>query len=682
MSQTLSFPTWYLSGSGWSIRYSGSVTISVSRSYGSDTATVSASGWMNTPNTDGDSNASWKFWIKIGSSTYTNTFTTGYHAPGTTKNFSYSWNVSVGATGGTLSGQAALQAYDDNNGFGAWSATKDWSQSYGTKGASTIASAGNVSFGTGTSATSTVTFTSYSSSFTHKIKATLGNASTSEVSVAGGNNVSKSGTLTFGTGFISAIPNAKSGTATVYLYTYSGSTLIGTSTKSITVTVPTNINPTISNIAGTKVSALSSTYFSGKICTLIDKLQITWSESLKYSATVSSREITAIDKTYNSASGFTTDNALATAGSNSISVKVNDSRGNSGTATGSINVYNYFYPSVDVKYNHSGTDYKLIINCRIAYVGNAQTTKQLRLAIYKGETAVSGYTNINLDSAISTVVGDTDYTKYYDVNNYEYTIPTAAITDIETDTYKFVVTATDTVTSSTAQVYSGITVMTLEAGGTGVIMRKPVTFEQGVNSDLIVLNRDDTSQGGIIYLKGAGSHADAHIEHYNDDILFHCADGTGRKASINPNNGECAFSNYYHLRNGVYTQCYPPEITQGSIVGSPNTDNVTSWWVCYKYSDYRKMIWATATYYLQLPSSYGALYFSDPNIALPTSFFSEGYGNLHWIASARSNNGLFSTNVHQWNASTGAVAIFVGSPVKPTGSNTWSVQIELWGIKF
>lgn len=224
-----------------------------------------------------------------------------------------------------------------------------------------------------------------------------------------------------------------------------------------------------------------------------------------------------------------------------------------------------------------------------------------------------------------------------------------------------------------------------------IIVHKPTIFEQGIQPmdsngitgvEILPTRLSDRLGGRIKLDRGESTARDVYIDTYEDKLRFVDKNpSTAIRATLDMTNGAFGAHDYYYFRDGAYARCYPPEVTSGSVVGSPNTDNVTSWWVQYKYNDYQKMIWVTANYDLGLPTSYGALYFSDPNIALPTSFFSEGYGNLHWIASARSSLGLYSTNVHSWNASTGSVAIFVGSPVKPS-SGTWSVQVELWGIKF
>lgn len=470
MSQTITFDRWILYGSGFTQSYQAKVTISVSRSYGSDVATVSGTAQMSSYG--GDTNTTWTFWIKIGSTWYSKTLPTGTHWAGDWYSTNFSWNISVGATAGSLSGQVTFQAYDTGAGVEAYSAYKDWSQSYGTKGASTISSASNVTLSTSGSVNSTIGWNAYSSSFTYVLTASLGSASASATYNNLSGNVSK--TLGFGSSFISAITNAKSASVTVTLTTKSGNTTIGTSTKNITLTVPSGINPSVT-ITTQKVSALSQTYFSGKYCTLIDKMTVSLTTSTQYSATISSRAITANGESFNASPATTS--ALTNYGTNNINASVTDSRGNSsGTVTETVNVYWYFYPTVTAKYRHA-TNYLLDISGRIAYVGGDQTTKTLRLAIYKGTTLIQN--NINLDSYIATNASGGTYDGYLNISG-EYTIPDEYITDIATDTYEFRLTVSDTVSSATSSAYSGIAVMTFGAGGTDVTVHKPVEFEQGV----------------------------------------------------------------------------------------------------------------------------------------------------------------------------------------------------------
>lgn len=468
---TYTFEKWYLYGSGWSTSYWGQATISVTRSYGSDYARVTASN-VQMYTYGGDSSATWTFWIRIAGTWYSWQLSSGGHDAGRTYNYgSHYWDISVGASAGSLNILAQMDAYDYNNDIHGYSArkpnTSGESYSYGTKGASTISSATNVQLNTSGTATSTVTFVSYSSSFTHKVKATLGSVSTSEVTVSGGDSVTKTATLTFPASFINAINTAKTGTATVTLTTYSGSTSIGSSTKDITLTVPDGINPTVTINSVTKSAKVTNSFT--KICTLLDAVQVQWTFTQSYSSALNSGSVTVDGTSGANTSGTYVSAELANYGQRTVSVTATDNRGNSGSASQTFDVYRYFYPAFSsVKFK---TDNSLDIIGSIAYV-NGENTPSLTLKIYKGQ-ATTG-TTVDLTGYIPTATGTNKYDKAYQIN-FNYPIPSSYIPDIATETYRFEVIIGDSVDDATMIIYSAVAVMTFSAGGTDIRLHKPIT---------------------------------------------------------------------------------------------------------------------------------------------------------------------------------------------------------------
>ncbi len=142
------------------------------------------------------------------------------------------------------------------------------------------------------SATSTVKWTSYSSAFYYKLGVSVpASAGTAyETWSQKGKGISSS-TISFTSTWISKITKATSATATVTLETYSDSgykTKIGSSTKNITLTVPysnSGMMPT-ATITASKSPAGSTTYFSDKICSLVDKLAVSASCTGQYGASI------------------------------------------------------------------------------------------------------------------------------------------------------------------------------------------------------------------------------------------------------------------------------------------------------------------------------------------------------------------------------------------------------------
>lgn len=185
-----------------------------------------------------------------------------------------------------------------------------------------------------------------SSSFTHTITYKFG---------------SKTGTIATGVGtsttwtpsisLANQLPRDTNGLGTIYCKTYSGSTYIGQESISIRLYIPSNVLPSVS-INKTGVDLKSSYYVQNK-----SKVSVSLSESGIYGSTISSRKTTINGASYTTTS-FTT-GILKTAGTNTITTTVTDSRGRSKTVTSNISVVAYSNPIasnfVSYRCNSSGT---------------------------------------------------------------------------------------------------------------------------------------------------------------------------------------------------------------------------------------------------------------------------------------------------------------------------------------
>ena len=141
----------------------------------------------------------------------------------------------------------------------------------------------------------------------------------------------------------SQLPNATSGTMTVTLYTYNGSTNVGETFTVFEVIVPDNAStrPTITDLALTAVD----TPFDGVFVQGKSKVQAAFTGSGKYGAEISSAKMTVEGKTY--AGEFTSD-YISGYGDIKVSITVTDTRGFSGTTEGTIQVCAYSKPQVKV----------------------------------------------------------------------------------------------------------------------------------------------------------------------------------------------------------------------------------------------------------------------------------------------------------------------------------------------
>ena len=142
----------------------------------------------------------------------------------------------------------------------------------------------------------------------------------------------------------SQIPSATAGSGTIYCDTYSGSTLLGTKSVSITLTVPGSVVPS----AGTLSAALAEdTSGTGLYVKGMGKAKLTLSgASGAYGSSITSYTITGGGWT--ATNGALTTGTLASAGNITFTATVTDSRGRKASTTRAINVIDYTKPGVAV----------------------------------------------------------------------------------------------------------------------------------------------------------------------------------------------------------------------------------------------------------------------------------------------------------------------------------------------
>ena len=138
------------------------------------------------------------------------------------------------------------------------------------------------------------------------------------------------------------IPSATSGSGAIYCDTYSGSTLLGTKSVSITLTVPASVRPTAGTLSAAVADDSSGTgmYVKG-MC----KARVTLSGAA--GAQGSSIRSTVISGGGWSASGTTLlTGVLTAAGTVTFTATVTDSRGRTASTTTSISVIDYARPGI------------------------------------------------------------------------------------------------------------------------------------------------------------------------------------------------------------------------------------------------------------------------------------------------------------------------------------------------
>ena len=189
--------------------------------------------------------------------------------------------------------------------------------------------------------TITISGTSASSSFSHKVYVAWNGTTTYLGTIASG-TTSPSFSYTIPTDWEKNLPNSTSGIATFTLETFSGSTSVGSKSVNATIKVRSGVVPSIGTIS------ISDT---NSICAGIG--QIVQSQSaLKFAISASGSQgssISSISTRFNSAdyigSNFTTSTIYAS-GTINYTTTVTDSRGRTASKSGSVTVVPYSRPSM------------------------------------------------------------------------------------------------------------------------------------------------------------------------------------------------------------------------------------------------------------------------------------------------------------------------------------------------
>ncbi len=204
------------------------------------------------------------------------------------------------------------------------------------------------------------------------------------------------------------IPSATVGSGTIYCDTYSGSTLLGTKSVSITLTVPGSVVPS----AGTLSAALAEdTSGTGLYVKGMGKAKLTLSgASGAYGSSITSYTITGGG--WSAINGTLTTGTLASAGNITFTATVTDSRGRKASTTRTISVIDYTKPGVavcdvyrcdaDGNRKKAGTYFAVEINASYsAITGNILNIT----ARYKKQSESSYGTAANVTNNGKTVLG-------------------------------------------------------------------------------------------------------------------------------------------------------------------------------------------------------------------------------------------------------------------------------------
>ena len=309
----------------------------------------------------------------------------------------------------------------------------------------------------------TISMPRASSSFVHTVTYKFGNATGT---IGTGLGTSKVWEVPLS--LASQIPNATSGTVTITVKTYNGSTLIGTKTVSFTAKLPASVVPTIGSVAVADTNTAYATQF-GSLVQGKSKAKFTITASGAYGSTITAYKTVIEGKTYTGATPTTS--VLTGSGNVTATITVTDSRGRTATTTKTFNRLAYSTPTItafdivrtDAKgvENYEGTNAKITAAFSIAPVGNKNTNT------YKIEYKKQS------ESTWKAIESGTGY-------SYNKSIITGALFDTNS-AYDVRLTVTDYFGSltNTISLSTAFTLMDFNASGRGIAFGK-VSEQEGV----------------------------------------------------------------------------------------------------------------------------------------------------------------------------------------------------------
>ena len=283
--------------------------------------------------------------------------------------------------------------------------------------ASSISSASNVTLGNACS----IKWTPASSSFKYKVKFSIGSWShtTDYISPKTTSAYTYTG-YTIPLSVANQLTKSTTGTMTAYLYTYSGTTRIGsTASKTFTVTVPSTVVPTLGTVTASIVNSNSIINSWGVAVAGYTKVKIEATASGSYGSTISSFTISGgYSTTQNGTSLSYTGGAITSSGSKTFTIVAKDSRSRSSSSktTSAITFYSYSKPTISFfTAVRSDSDAKKVIvkaNWTFASVKNKNAATATLYYKKSSNTSWTPYGTIAKNTSV-TLTNDFDETYSY-----------------------------------------------------------------------------------------------------------------------------------------------------------------------------------------------------------------------------------------------------------------------------
>lgn len=267
----------------------------------------------------------------------------------------------------------------------------------------TIPRSSSVSVSTGVIGSAvTININRQSSSFKHTVRyAWAGKSGTIAT------NVDTSTTWMIPLDFANDIPNSASGTGTIYVDTYSGSTKTGTQSATFTASVPDNIKPTFSGITLSDLnSAAQNLIPSGNMfIQVISNIKVAFNGAVgSYGSSITGYYAEIVGKNQSTSSNGGSLGIMNYNGTIKIRASVSDSRGRwSDAREVSVTVLEYFAPALSFSIARTGSTSSILTvtrNAKIASLTVSGSQKNSMRLTFK--VARLGTTNFQADTGQAT----------------------------------------------------------------------------------------------------------------------------------------------------------------------------------------------------------------------------------------------------------------------------------------
>lgn len=273
----------------------------------------------------------------------------------------------------------------------------------GNLGLTAIPRSSSVSVSAGVIGSSvTININRQSSSFKHTVRYSWAGKSGTIAT-----DVDTSTTWTIPIDFANDIPNSASGTGTIFVDTYSGSTKTGTQSTTLTASVPTNVKPTFSGVTLSDLNGAAQNLIPNPetFIQVISNIKVAFNGAVgSYGSSITGYHAEIVGKNQSTSSNGGSLGIMNYYGTIKIRASVSDSRGRwSDAREVSVNVLEYFAPALSFSIARTGSTSSTITatrNAKIAPLTVSGSQKNSMTLTFK--VARLGTTNFQADTGTAT----------------------------------------------------------------------------------------------------------------------------------------------------------------------------------------------------------------------------------------------------------------------------------------